>query len=518
MVKKILFFLFACIIYNDARAQESFIIYNNDAERVLFKSANTSEDYIKLALVAEMSESEEQKIATHLSNDLKQIENELPNNQPPEKRLQKLLQILHSSFLKKYDEKALFNDVFNTGNYNSTDASILYAYILEQYHITYQIKEEPTRVYVLAYPATSNILLETIDPQKGYFAPDDNAKQNYINDLIKLKYLEENYVKDVGVERAFNDFFYNKGSITLKETVGLLYYNKAVQNFQLDKIDQAYSNILKATIFYPAKKCEFLQKAILLQKIQNLKFNELRDWQAITYASNNIYVNEETKKYLKFQFDDLVENKLWKEGKQESVDQAFNYLYLNLKDSTLKNSIEQTYYSEVGRYNLVANRYPEALQYLSKAIVKNPNNLLVKSMIMSVIVQKFLDQGVGSIHNINLLDQYIKEFSFLAADPVIRSTYIYNYSYLSYSAFNKEDKFNGEKYMQLMRNELDNLKPGTVKSEEQIGNVFGKASEYYYRTQGKQKALQILNAGLKYAPNSEQIARKIKVIVDSSKH
>jgi len=66
--------------------------------------------------------------------------------------------------------------------------------------------------------------------------------------------------------------------------------------------------------------------------------------------------------------------------------------------------------------------------------------------------------------------------------------------------------------MQLVRNELDNLKPGIMKNDTQLADMFGKASEFYYRKQGKQKALQILNIGLKYFPNSEEINRKIKVI------
>lgn len=518
MIKKTLLFIAILATCNCVKAQDQFITYNNDAEKLLLKKANSSSDYIKLALTSEVSEDEANKILNNLDNDIKQLIQGSADISQPDKKIKAITQRLSNVFLKKYENNSLFSNIFSTGNYQCLGASVLYAYVLEQCNIPFQIKETVTNQYVVAFPETYNITLETIDPKRQYLVMDDKSKQNYVNALIKYKYLDEDYVTKVGVEQAFNDFFYIKTGITLKEAIGLLYYNKAIENVETGKTERAYSNILKAETLYPVKKTEFFKKLVLTDLIPTLKFNDLRDWVIVISASNDLATKEEAEKYLEGQFNDLVQNKLWKEGRQETVEQVYNYLELNLKDGPVKNDIEEFYFAEVGRYNLVANKFPQALQYLGKANAKNPNNVLVKSMILNTIGGKILDQSVGSVHNISLLDQYVKEFSFLADDPNIQGAYIYNYCYLGYTAFSNENKPEGEKYLQLMCKELDNLKPGGVKNEQQIGGVFGKASEYYYRTQGKQKALQILNTGLKYAPNSEQLTRKIKVIVDSGKH
>jgi hypothetical protein len=518
MSKKILILLFAFIIYSRVNAQEQFIIYNNDAERLALKSTNSPADCIKAALLADVSSDEANKIISNLDNALKALGQELGNIQQADKRLKAITNKLKAVFLKNYDNSATFSSMLVNGNYRDVGASVLYAYALEQYKIPYQIKETQTYIYVAAYPETYNITLETTDPQKEYITVTDQGKQIIVNLLVKLKYVDEDDVNKIGVQQAYNDFFYKESmALSLKDATGFLYYNKAAENLDAEKYERAYSNILKAQILYPAKRVEFLRKIILNDLIGTLKFNDLRDWVAIANATTYPGFDDKAKEYLKNQFDNLVQNKLWKEGRKETVDQVYNLLALSLKDTILRNDLDKVYYAEVGRYNIVANNYVEGLDYLSKAIAKNPNNVIVKSMIINVIGQKLLNQSIGSMNNISILDKYSKQFSFFAADPTVHSSYIYNYAYLSYYAFEKEDKVNGEKYLQLMRTKLDNAKPEVIKNEQQIGNVFGKASEYYYRTQGKQKAMQILNAGIKYAPNNETLARKIKVLVDSNK-
>jgi hypothetical protein len=511
MAKKLLVLILIVFINRSLKAQEHFLIYNSDSEKSLLTSVQSPVDDIKLALVADLNDNDANTLLAKLNSDIKQLGWEATADQKTDKRLKTLFQKVHSTFLKKYDENAAFSKLFNTGEYQCVGASILYAYILEQCKIPYQIKETPTHVYVVAYPESYNILFETTDPTKGYFVPDDKSKANYIKQLVKSKYLDEVYVSKVGIDQAFNEFFYSKTSITLKEAVGLLYYNKAIEKMDADKASEAYSNISKAQILYPAKKNEFLKSQIMDQMIQNFKFNELKDWEGLTYSVNSKGATEDSKKYVEYQFNELIQSKLWKEGQKDKVVEVYNYLRTNLKDSTLESNIEENYLFESARYEYNSNRYPEALQYLDKAIIKSPNSLMVKSMMVDLIAVKMMDQQTGSARSIAWLDHNVARYPFLAANTVIRSAYLYNYTFLSYTAFSKEDAISGGKYMKLMMYELDTYKDHAVKNEIQIGNAFGRASEYYYRKQGKQKAMEILNTGLKYVPDNELLLRKIKV-------
>jgi hypothetical protein len=73
------------------------------------------------------------------------------------------------------------------------------------------------------------------------------------------------------------------------------------------------------------------------------------------------------------------------------------------------------------------------------------------------------------------------------------------------------DGIKGEKYMKLLMQELDTYPDHDKRCDVQIANLFGKASEYYFRKQGRQKSLAIINLGLKYEPDSAVLLRKQKI-------
>jgi hypothetical protein len=510
MNKKLLTLIILFITVYSVKAQDSFVAYNNAAEKNLIENAKLPREYLKLALVSETEEPEAEQALVKADGYIKQLGWGENAGQKPEKRLKDLFQKIHAVFLKKYEEEASFKQLFDSGQYQCVGASILYAYILEQYNIPYQIKETPTHVYVVAYPESYNILLETTDPSSGYFVPDAKSKEKYINELVKEKYLDDAYVKKVGIDQAFNEFFYSKTSITLKEAVGLLYYNRAIEKSTKEKTDEAYSAISKADILYPAKKHDFLKYGIMDDMIKNFKFNDMKEWQALVFSINRESTVEENKKFLVYEFNDLIQNKLWKTGQKDKVDSVYTYLMANVKDTGIKSDVEDEYLMESGRYAYTAHKLPEAKQYMEKAYSKNPNNAMSKSLLLAIEVQEFTGQ-MGSKTNIDALDTWTAKYPTLKQEPEIRTLYLYNYTYLAYYAFQKMDGVNGNSYMKKMTDMLDS--PGTfaAKDDNQIGGVFALASVYYYQKFGKQRSMDILNQGLKYAPNHPDLVRKINV-------
>lgn len=513
MIKNLLLLSSFFFVSYSLKAQEHFISYHNDTEKTLIANAKLPDDYMKLALAAKMNEADANATVAQLNDRIKQLDWESTANQKPEKRLKQLFQMIHATFLKRYEEKASFDQLFTTGEYQCAGASILYAYILDKFQVPYEIKELPTHVYVVAYPGSYNILLETTDPAKGYFVPDAKTKENYINALIKAKYLDADYVKKVGTDKAFDEFFYSKTNITLKEAIGVLYYNDAIEKMDDTKYNDAYSSIAKAQVLYPAKKNEFLQNAIMEELVKNFKFEDVKDWEGLVYNVNSSNSDEDKKKYVEFQFDNLIQKKLWKAAQKNKVDEVHDYLEKNLKDSTLKNDIEDEYLMENARYAYTSNNYTEAQAYIEKAIARNPANPQPKSMLTDMIGPKF--NGQPSVETVKSLDQYIAKYPFLGSDPRIRSICLYSYSYLTYYYFSINDGQQGDKYLKTMCNELDTHNNYLNRNDAQIAMAFGKASEFYYRKNGKSKSIDVLNTGLKYVPANELLLRKIKVLKDS---
>src|ERR1700759_4427138 len=111
MLKKLLIITIILSAIVKAKAQENFIIYNNDTEKLLFKGVTNSDDCLKLTLAADMSEADAHKYYGNLTNDAKQIGSELDKIPQAEKKVQKLQEVLHGSYLKNVSPAARFADV-----------------------------------------------------------------------------------------------------------------------------------------------------------------------------------------------------------------------------------------------------------------------------------------------------------------------------------------------------------------------------------------------------------------------
>ena len=238
-MKKTLPLIILFIGINCSLKAQDFVKYHGDDEKALINSAQTPDELIKLAFASELNGEEYQVLYGKFIQDVKQLNLESEAGDKSEKHIKKIYQLVHDRFLKTYNRQAHFGDFEVNGEYQYLSATILYAYILETLKIPYQITQLPSHTYVIANPGTDNIKFETVESEKPFYLFDDQGKQKNVTELIKTNYIDQSYAIRVGVERAFDDFFYAKPDITLKEAVGLLYFNKALFELQISA-DEAY--------------------------------------------------------------------------------------------------------------------------------------------------------------------------------------------------------------------------------------------------------------------------------------
>jgi len=509
MKRILLLFFVTCCLYIPLKAQD-FVTYNSDTEKTLLNSAQTPEDFIKLSLASELGEAESQVIYTKFTQDIKQLNLESVAKDRSERNLKQVQQLLKDHFLKNYNPHAHFGDFIVNGDYKDISASILYAYVLETLKVPYQIIQFPAHVYVVVNPGADNIKFETVDLSKGFFGFSDQSKLNNVNALIKGGYIEQSYAIGVGVERAFDDFFYSKTDITLKEAVGVLYFDKAFEEMQSeDELKEAYSDICKSDMLFPDKKNEFLKNDLITSMLNSFKYDDMEDWRALTHLVNNKYASDEVKKFLRGKFDDFMNDKLLNSGQKNKVDEVYNYLNTTVADTSVKKLIEEDYYFENSHYSYLTSDYAQSLYYLEKAYALNPNNPLITANFVQMILHKFSSQ-TATAQNLSLFDKYMSNYPLLKSNPVISSIYTYYMSCLSVMGFVTGDGATGEKYMQLLIHELD-AHPGQENPNHRlIASAFAKASIYYFKKQGKQKAIAIIKEGLKYEPTDDELLRKLQ--------
>jgi tetratricopeptide (TPR) repeat protein len=507
MKKTLLLFIAIIALYQPLKAQD-FVYYTGDMEKLLLNSAQTPDDFIKLCLASELNDSDSQFLYNKFLQDVKTLGLETTPGDVSEKHLKKIYQVIQNHFLKTYDPHAQFGDMIISGGYNGVNASILYAYFLEMLKIPYQIKQLPGNVYVVANPGQDNMKFETVDKSKGFYVFDDRSKQQNVNDLIKEGYIERSYAINVGVERAFDEFFYSKEDISFKEAVGLVYFNKAFEEMQTDKAKEAYSDIYKANILFPDKKNEFLKNNLMAAMIGSFKYDDLADWRALTQLVNNKYASDDLKKFLEGQFNDFLINKLINAGQKDKVNELYNYLSSNLADTAVKKLVSQQYFFENAQYAYITSDYTQALKSLEVAYSLNPNNPLIVSNFAQMILHKFSAAG-PTAENLNGFNSYMDKYPLLKNNPVIASIYDYYFSCLGTIGFITGDGATGEKYMQLLIRQLDAHPDNNGVYNRSIARLFAQASVYYFHKQGKAKAISVIKMGLKYEPTDDELLRKL---------
>jgi len=508
MKKALLLILLTTGLYHYSKAQDNYITYNNDAEKTLLSSAQTPDDLIKLALLSDLSESEMNLVFTKFNDDIGKLKLEGGKGHISDSRLKQIYQALHDKFMGQFDVNARFSDVLISGRYQCAPASVLYAYVLEKLNIPYQIKQFPGHVYVIAEPDANKIQFDTIDPLKGFYVINDESKMKDVNDFVKDKYIEQSDVNSAGVERAFDDFYYGKEDISLKEAVGILYFNRANDEMNANKDAEAYSDIAKSDILFPEKKNQFFENELMLNMVNTFKYNDLKDWMTLTALVNKPNATDNTKKYLQYQFENMLTDKLIKAGQKDKVDAVYNYLSANLTDPDLKTQVAEDYYYQNAEYEFILNNYDDALTYMEKDYALNPNNPLVSSQFAQMVAQKFA--GNITPAKMTLLDNYVTKYPSLARNPTIVSLYIFDITFLGNMAFAKDDGATGEKYIQQLTHLLDANPEHSDKYNFQIASVFGTASAYYFRKKERQKCITVLNTGLKYVPDNDLLLRKLK--------
>ena len=101
------------------------------------------------------------------------------------KKIQYITKTLNHRLFIKYNSNTFLTQLFEDGDFNCVTGSLFYSLILDSLNIPYVIKEEPTHVYLLAYPSTFSVPLESTDPAMMIYVPSEDFKINYNNFLLE---------------------------------------------------------------------------------------------------------------------------------------------------------------------------------------------------------------------------------------------------------------------------------------------------------------------------------------------
>jgi hypothetical protein len=419
------------------------------------------------------------------------------------KKVKFIYDYVHKQFLKVYKLQNSFADIFTKGEYNCVSASALYAVIFTKLNIPFNIIEAPQHVYLITYPETLKILIETTSPEKGYYQFNDNFINQYVKSLLNSKLISKSEFENNTANQLFDKYYFISKGLTLKELVSLQYSNYAIYNLEEKKYSEAINEIKKAYFLNPYDRNKYILKSTIIYNIQNNKYEKKEHIDNLAFLCRFSTQNDDelSNEFLKNEFLRLTENQLINNSNYFQYEESYKKIIKEIADSILNNEISYSYHYELARLGYLNNKDSTyELPHLRAAYKINPNNANLQSIILS-----YLDRGIKEKNNpyevITLLDLNSKYFEFANENNGFNSIKANCLLELSYQNFAVNNISKGESYLKDFES-LINSKKETHANDVYIEKAYSFAAGIYYKKGDISKTKQTLKNGLMYSPDN----------------
>ncbi|HEX6891226.1 MAG TPA: hypothetical protein VF141_11035 [Chryseolinea sp.] len=467
-------------------------------------------DYLKLFLANSLTGEAELKLFEQkITETIREIESSGALKKKNDKKIKQIYNIVHNRFLIKYQLENRFYEIIKTGDYNCVTATALYAIIFEELNIPYAIKEEPTHVYLVAYPNTENILVETTTPFSGLLAFDASFKANYVNTLKNQKVIGGTESLR-SVDELFNKYYFGNDNITINQLVGIHYMNDGLFKRDHDDLAGAYDQLKKAYLYYPNTRSEYLLMVFTVAQLENSNLEPLKRaalvGQISRFKSAGI-----TTEMVKGEFHMITQNILSKDNDKELYRRCYEETLKYISDAEVANEISYIYYYESGRVFYNQGNYTRAKPFFSNALSLQPNNVDLGGVFVACLTQSFRNERNNSAI-VDSLEFYKRKFKSLEQNNNFNSIMALAYIIECGNSYQKNNATDGEKYRLLFEGMYDSPLDITILSPNDVGNAYSAASVYYFKKGQREKAKQLLDKGLKIVPDNYQLKTRKQMI------
>ncbi|BDD03293.1 hypothetical protein [Aureibacter tunicatorum] len=491
-------------------AHGQMIEFDSDYEKKVLSSFDKDRSESLALLFAIKSEEFDEDKLTNRRSELDAFVKELKKSgfldKPKKKKAKILFREVHDRFFRVYNESAYFDQIFSQGIYNCVTGTALYAEVCERLEIPYHIKEAPSHVYLVLYPNQESILLETTLPGGGFLAPSDKIKQEYVNGLVELKFVEASEVSRKGVNVVFEENYYEKSNVDLFTLGAFQYYNYAIEELGNKEYEKAFNAIEKALIIKKTDRFEYLQAVLLTNLIQDLKFESERDFILMSHFAR-IRNDEASKNYVLFNYQSFLEKNLIDNAEEQRVEEVYKYFVNELDSGELKEKVVKSTLYTFARYHFHTANYDKALIYADSLLGVNPKNVNAKSIIISCVRSKI--EGKSGKRLNDLILDYLEEYSFLNENDQIISLRLNNLAYMTGTYFHSNEGVKGSKSLE----ELEELLKKDIDFQEKwVGMAFAEAGAYYYRKGKLNVAKSILKKGMKYCEDFPELKERLNIV------
>jgi hypothetical protein len=506
----ILLYLLAGLVYLDIHAQELVkypeISFNSEFEKKVLDDhfLNKKTDYFRLLIAngSLLNENAVEKSYLRFTEYVNGFKNEKFVSKKADKKIKSVYDGIHSTFLSKYELRNRFENIFYDGGFNCVSASALYALAFHDLNIPFSIKEQPTHVYIIAYPSAERIMVETTTPLTGYFKMNEQFKDNYVRMLKDQKIISAKEYATTDRAILFDKYYFqNEGDITLRQLVGLQYANDGIFLIEAKEYLDAFYELEKAYLFYPSDRIGYL---LMLAAAQALDARTNRDTLHAVLAGKLARYKRYgvTEGAVKGELYQSMNYWLSEKADKEAMKSYFNAMDAMIDDKALKDELSFEFNYECGRLDYNKAKYKDALPHLEKCLTLKPNHAELTIMLVRTIHEAYETTPRKEV--LKIVERYAAQFPSLSLDNKF-NLYLCNlYLLESANSFKNNDPVNGEFYQSSFEKYLGEHKD-LVPHADALGEAYSSAAVYYFRKGQSSKARAAINEGLKISPENYQL-------------
>lgn len=490
--------LFSQKFHSEIEAQV-FTAYKKDSINYLF---------IKSLLVIDSLITKEtiKYYQTSIDKVIQQIPPKEIKEKKEKRRIKLIYDLFHKKFFKKYEQVAYFSDMFTNGTYNCVSATALYAYVFDELKIPYHIKEAPSHVYLIAYPKTFKIYLETTVPSEyGFIVPKDSEIKKIVNELVNMKLISTDELSTKGYQTIYEEFYYGKEFVDKSALIGMQYFNKAIEEYDKEDYISSQNDISKSLQFHDSPMSDLIYKQLLHQNIYNLEYGIESD----IYTLLNYFSELEFKKdYNANDVNLLLYTITTNDNNNIAFLEKVGLMFSDIENAELKKLCLETLYEYIARQEIDNLNIENALKFSLKVIELNRNSKIAKKIIIHSIQQKTTLQE-SSEQNYKELEEYYLTYSFFENDKRIESSRALLLGYLVVNEFSKRNAISGSDYLDKLNNLLDSKKEFILVKPTFYTMVYLTSGRYFYGIQKYTKAKEIFKRGLEFVPENNELKRML---------
>jgi len=429
------------------------------------------------------------------------------------KKVKIIYEYIHKRFLKVYKLKNSFVDIFESGEYNCVSATALYAVVLSKLSVPFQIIETPEHVFLVAYPNSSKILVESTDPTKGYYQFSPAFVNKYITALNKSKLISNEEFQSSSTSDLFNKYFFTSKGISMVELAGIQYSNYALYYVDENDYTSASIEVKKAYFLFPGVRHKYLLKSVIANLIENKGYEESSN--VANFLLLIKYCNENDPEIgnanISNEFLKILQVHLSKNGRFRYIDSLYIETSKMVADSMLKSDIGLYYHYEMARVGyLNAKEDDFIMNHLIQAYKIKPTDADLRALVLGYFetrVQYYND----SKSLVALSETFLEGFDFLAQTLYFNTVKAHCFLDLAYQNFFMKNLAKGESYLKQFE-DLANQMNQIIAQPYYVEKAYSLAAAEYYKKGNYTKAKQFLKTGLKYAPGNFGLEQRLSQI------